>query len=57
MVGHYPGMEELLMLLTGTMERFSTATVAKIALKTTKWTTAADKRATLEWLVRPKELL
>jgi phosphohistidine phosphatase len=57
MVGHNPGMEELLMLLTGAMERFSTATVAKIALKTTKWTTAADKRATLEWLVRPKELL
>lgn len=56
LVGHNPGMEELLMLLAGISESIPTGTVAKIALKTTKWANAADKRATLEWLVKPSEL-
>jgi len=56
MVGHNPGMEELLFLLTGNSETVATGTVAKVLLKSTKWATAADKRATLDWLVKPKEL-
>jgi len=56
MVGHNPGMEELLTLLTGTMERFSTATVAKIKIAATKWASAVNGPATLEWIMRPKEL-
>lgn len=56
LVGHNPGMEELLMLLTAETERMQTACVAKIELKTTKWVNAVDKRASLEWLIRPREL-
>jgi phosphohistidine phosphatase len=56
MVGHNPGLQELLFLLTGNNEQLPTGSVAKIAVKTTKWTNAADKPATLEWLVKPREL-
>jgi phosphohistidine phosphatase len=56
MVGHNPGTEELLFLLTGNSEEVPTGTVAKVLLKTTKWATAADKRATLDWLVKPRDL-
>lgn len=55
-VGHNPGMEELLQLFTGRIERMATGTLAKIDLKTTKWSKAADHRGNLAWLVRPKEL-
>jgi phosphohistidine phosphatase len=56
MVGHNPGLEELLFLLTGTSQKVPTGTVAKVLLKSTKWATAADKRATLDWIVKPREL-
>src|SRR5262245_20080303 len=35
-VGHNPGIEELLLLLTGTSEQVSAASVAKIRIKATK---------------------
>jgi phosphohistidine phosphatase len=56
LVGHNPGMEELLLLLTGITERLRTASVAKITLKTSKWATATEKTARLEWLVSPRDL-
>ena len=56
LVGHNPGIEELLLLLTSTREEVPTGVVANLALKTTKWANAVDKRATLEWLVKPREL-
>jgi phosphohistidine phosphatase len=56
MVGHNPGMEELLLLLTGITERLRTASVAKITLKTSKWATATEKTGRLEWLVSPGDL-
>jgi phosphohistidine phosphatase len=55
-VGHNPGIEELLFLLTGEMKQMPTGSVAKIVIKTPKWATAVDKRASLEWLVKPGEL-
>ena len=54
--GHNPGIEELLALLTGNSERIPAGAVAKIRIKVNKWANAADKTATLEWLVTPKEL-
>jgi hypothetical protein len=33
-----------------------TGAIAKLLLKTTKWTSAIEKRATLDWIVRPKDL-
>lgn len=55
-VGHNPGIEELLLLLTGSMEQMPTGGFAKVLLKSSRWANAVDKRATLEWLVRPREL-
>jgi len=56
LVGHNPGMEELLLLLTAESVEIPTGTCAKIAVKAGKWANAVDKRATLEWLVKPREL-
>jgi phosphohistidine phosphatase len=56
LVGHNPGMEELLQLLTGNVEHMPTAALAKIALKTSKWSGVGARKGTLEWFVKPKEL-
>lgn len=56
LVGHNPGMEELLMLLTGGTEHLPTGSLVKIEIKTSKWTTAGDKRAKLAWLKKPRDL-
>ena len=56
LVGHNPGLEELLMLLTGEGEGLATGTVVRLELKSSKWANAADKRARLVWLVRPRAL-
>jgi phosphohistidine phosphatase len=56
LVGHNPGMEELVLLLTAESVAIATGTCAKVAVKASKWANAVDKRATLEWLVKPREL-
>jgi phosphohistidine phosphatase len=56
LVGHNPGMEELLQLLTGHSERMPTAALAKIKLNIQKWNTLVTAQGSLEWLVKPKEL-
>jgi len=56
LVGHNPGLEELLLLLTSVTQKMPTAAVAKVVLKTTKWANAIEKRATVEWLVKPREI-
>jgi phosphohistidine phosphatase len=56
LVGHNPGIEELLTLLTGEQQRVTTANFAKIKLKATKWSANLAGKGTLEWLVRPKEI-
>jgi phosphohistidine phosphatase len=55
-VGHNPGLEELLGLLTGEQHRVTTANFAKIKLKTPKWSANLANKGTLDWLVRPKEI-
>ena len=56
LVGHNPGMQELLLLLTGQGEEYSTAALSKIAFKNLKWTEVGNKKGSLEWFVKPKEL-
>jgi|SRR5215470_3695651 len=56
LVGHNPGIEELLALLTGAQEHVTTANFAKIKLKATKWSANLAGKGTLEWIVRPKEI-
>jgi len=56
LVGHNPGMESLLHLLTGRTESFATATLAKIDLDVSSWSHAVGTQGTLDWIVKPKEL-
>ncbi len=56
LVGHNPGMEQLLQLLTGETRRMTTAAVALVALDIEKWSKAREHSGRLEWHVRPKEL-
>jgi len=56
LVGHNPGLEEFLMLLTGSDETMPTGTLTKIVLKASNWAGVADTGGTLEWIVKPKKL-
>jgi len=56
LVGHNPGIEELLALLTGEQQRVTTANFAKIKIKAPKWSANLANKGTLDWLVRPKEI-
>ncbi|MGH9970044.1 MAG: SixA phosphatase family protein [Pyrinomonadaceae bacterium] len=56
LVGHNPGLEELLQILTDKAERMNTGTLAKITFETTKWRKTLEKKGSLEWVVKPKEL-
>jgi len=56
LVGHNPGLEELLQLLTGDIEQIPTGGLAEVVLKASKWPAALQKKAVLKTLVKPREL-
>src|SRR5215203_1346489 len=56
LVGHNPGIQDLLAVLTGEHLSVSTANFAKIDIKTPEWSANLVNDGTLEWIVRPKEL-
>lgn len=56
MVGHNPGMEDLLLNLTGVNRHMSTAAFARIELNVESWTEAVPGCGQLDWLVKPKDL-
>ncbi|MGI8732603.1 MAG: SixA phosphatase family protein [Pyrinomonadaceae bacterium] len=56
LVGHNPGLTELLGILTTRSEYMATATLARINLETTKWSKINPCVGTLAWLVKPKDL-
>lgn len=56
LVGHNPGLEGLLTLLTGEDVRVTTANLARIKIKATKWSTNLANKGALDWIVRPKEI-
>jgi hypothetical protein len=49
-------MEELLHLLTDRVEHMATGTLAKIDLKTARWSKVLEERGSLDWILKPKEL-
>ena len=56
-VGHNPGLEELVAQLTGEPHDFPTAALAQIALRIDRWRDLSDStRGKLLGLWRPKEL-
>jgi phosphohistidine phosphatase len=56
LVGHNPGMEGLLLALTGEVRRMPTAALAHILLDIEKWSDVRETGGQLEWLVKPKDL-
>jgi phosphohistidine phosphatase len=56
LVGHNPGMEDLLRTLTGTEEPMATGTLARINLKLDQWSRVREDIGDLECIVRPDEL-
>ncbi len=55
LVGHNPGMEELLTFLTGEERHMPTAALACVVLGVEKWGKVQERAGRLEWLVRPKD--
>ena len=56
-VGHNPGLEDWLDRLTGNLEAFPTAALARIELRVDSWRDlSADTRGALKGLWRPKEM-
>jgi phosphohistidine phosphatase len=53
LVGHNPGMEEVIKLLTGQVQPMSTATLARIDFSATEWSDVVESTATLAWIVNP----
>ena len=57
LVGHNPALEDLLQILTGRADHMSPGTIARIDLNDSTWSQAVKENGTLQWIVRPKELL
>ena len=56
LVGHNPGFEELLEVLTGEAHNLPTAALSCIELNIEKWNKVRAGGGRLEWLVKAKEL-
>jgi phosphohistidine phosphatase len=56
LVGHNPGMEELLRSLTGKAEPMATCTLAQIDFNFADWGRVTEDSGSLELIVRPTEL-
>jgi phosphohistidine phosphatase len=54
LVGHNPGMEDIIELLCGGNVRMPTAAVASLRLYAERWADAAPGQAHLQWLIKPK---
>lgn len=55
LVGHNPGLENLLKILTGEIQAMPTAALAIIDLNIEKWNEISQKCGKLRVLIRPKE--
>jgi phosphohistidine phosphatase len=56
LVGHNPGVAELLQILTGRFESMATGALAKLAFDVAAWSEVSDGKATIEWIFAPKAL-
>lgn len=57
LVGHNPGIEGFIRILTGEIHEMPTASVAQISLNIEKWADISLNCGQLELLMRPKELM
>lgn len=57
LVGHNPGLEELLFKLTRQARSMPTGALAKVAFGIEKWSEIEEAKGNLEWLVKPKDLV
>jgi phosphohistidine phosphatase len=57
LVGHNPGFEELVAVLTDENSRMKTATLAVIELKVDDWNEARAGKGKLKWLIEAKSLM
>ena len=55
-IGHNPGLEDLIESLTGKTPKVPTAALARIELGIVKWNRVRPGVGKLKWLVTPKEL-
>ena len=56
LIGHNPGVEKLIEVLTGASARMTTAALARVTLDIDAWRDLGVGVGRLEWVVRPKEL-
>jgi len=56
LVGHNPGMEDIIALLCGGRARMPTAAIASLRLSAEVWAEAQAGEAYLQWLLKPKLL-
>lgn len=56
LVGHNPGLSDLLEFVSGTMDQFPTAALARVALEIQRWKDIRRRCGRLDWIVRPREL-
>ena len=56
LVGHNPGMEEMLAFLTREARHMPTCALAKISIAGSSWKEAQRGAGKLEWFVTPKDL-
>ena len=56
LVGHNPGMEEMLAFLTRESRHMPTCALAKISIDGSSWKEAGRGAGKLEWFVTPKDL-
>lgn len=57
LIGHNPGLSELVYLLTGVEESFPTAALACIRLNIAHWKDVRSGCGKIEWIVRPREVV
>jgi phosphohistidine phosphatase len=56
LIGHNPGIEELLAYLTGENRPMPTCALAKITFEVASWRDVRTGEGNLEWFITPKEL-
>lgn len=56
LIGHNPGIEQLLFALTGESHTMPTATLVRIALSIEKWSRTREGAGQFVWLIKAKEL-
>jgi len=56
LVGHNPGIEDLLELLTRQHVRITTANFAKIDINVPTWSANLVSNGTLDWIIRPEDI-